>query len=545
MYVYDNPRITAGMTVDGLTKAFTEAHARNWHPLTTISHMVDCQLFGLDPGWHHFVNVLLHTATVLLLFLALRAMTGAWWRSAFVTALFAIHPLRAESVAWIAERKDVLSGLFFMLTLIAYSHYARRRSFQRYIWVVIAFALGLMAKPMLVTLPLLLLLLDYWPLRSVTGTVAAPRPRSLVYEKIPLLILSAASSAVTLITQGSTITYGNKVPLVARCGNAILSYTVYLQQFVWPAKLTPFYAYSGEMSSRFQIAIDLALLIAITVTAVVLRRRFPYIFVGWLWYVIALLPVIGLLQVGLQGHADRYTYLPQIGLSIAIGWAGGEIAQLIPRYRVALVSSAVILIGLLTWCGRLQTSYWKNTQTLWEHTLAVDPRNELANYYMGQTLEATGQLNEAIAHFNTLLDSHRENATAHYAISSAIVRTRLGNIFAEQGHADAALAEYRQAIAFDGTLADAHSNAAAMLLRLGDLSGAIAELEKAVIIPPEDAASHIRLGSLLLQAGRAELAAQHYSRALELEPAEGDARAGLGRCSRIIAKFNEQKVSTQ
>ena len=350
VYVYENPVITGGLTLPGIIWAFTHSHARNWHPLTTISHMLDCQLFGLNAGGHHFTNVFLHTIAVVSLFLVLRQMTGgpsrtgSLWPSAFVAALFAIHPLHVESVAWISERKDVLSGVFFMLTLSAYVRYARRPSVARYVMMTILFALGLMSKPMLVTLPFVLLLLDYWPLgrgrgmeisgersevrreRSVVSgqwSVVSRRwsvVRGLVVEKIPLFALSTASCLATLLVQRQAAGSIDQLPFAWRVNNAIVTCVAYIWQMLWPVKLAVFYPHPDNRLLLWQIFLALALLIAITVAVIALRQKRPYLIAGWLWYLGMLVPVIGLVQVGEQARADRYTYLPQVGLYLALTW---------------------------------------------------------------------------------------------------------------------------------------------------------------------------------------------------------------------------------
>src|SRR5881227_1223074 len=316
-YVYENTNITKGLTIGGIAWAFTHIHSMNWHPLTTISHMLDCQLYGLKPGAHHFTNVLLHSIVAILLFLVLQRMTsgpsgtGSDWRSAFVAAIFAIHPLRVESVVWIAERKDVLSGFFFMLTLAAYLHYTRKPSIGRYLTMSILFACGLMSKPMLVSLPIVLLLLDYWPLKRLVDLRTL---RNLVAEKFPLFLLSIASGVATLIAQTRAIGSFEQLPLSSRVSQALLSYLIYIRQMFWPTKLAVFYPHSEDGSALWRVLLAGAALSAITILTFLLRNKRPYLVVGWFWYVCMLIPVIGIVQVGLQGHADRYTYLPQIGL---------------------------------------------------------------------------------------------------------------------------------------------------------------------------------------------------------------------------------------
>jgi hypothetical protein len=319
-YVYENPTVAGGFTLQGIPWAFTRVHASNWHPLTWISHMLDCQLYGLNPGGHHLTSVLLHAITAIALFLILRQMTGSLWRSVFVAALFAIHPLRVESVAWVAERKDVLSGLFFVLTIGAYARYARLpRSPLRYGLVLLLFALGLMSKPMLVTLPFVLLLLDYWPLNRVrNGSENNLRTwRYLIVEKLPLFCLAAASCLATLFAQTIAIRPLTHISLPLRLGNAVIAVAVYLRQMFWPTDLVVFYPFSALDVTAVATVLSVVLLGGIS-TAVFVLRRHRYLVTGWLWYLVMLGPVIGILQVGSQAHADRYTYLPQIGLYLLL-----------------------------------------------------------------------------------------------------------------------------------------------------------------------------------------------------------------------------------
>src|SRR5207249_9193489 len=331
-YVYRNFNVTRGITIDGIKWAFTHAVAANWHPLTVVSHMLDCQFYGINPAGHHFTNVLLHTIGVILLFLAVWWMTRAMWRSSFVAAVFAIHPLHVESVAWVAERKDVLSALFFMLTIIAYIPYTRQPSLGRYALMSIFFVFGLTAKPMLVTLPFILLLLDYWPLNRFAQASNAPAKSSaahpdktlwprLVLEKIPLLILSAAASVATLIAQQQSINVIRKLSLTARIANAFVSVMIYLGQTVWPRNLAVFYPYRENNLPIWEVVGSILLFGAISVAVFVLRKDKRYFLIGWLWFVGMLLPVIGIVQVGIQSHADRYTYLPQIGICLIVTWA--------------------------------------------------------------------------------------------------------------------------------------------------------------------------------------------------------------------------------
>ncbi len=537
-YVYENPEITAGLTGHGIVTAFSGIHARNWHPLTTISHMLDCQLFGLDPAGHHFNNVLFHTLAVLLLFTVLRAMTGGLWRSAFVAAVFAIHPLRAESVAWVAERKDVLSAVFFMLTLGAYVHYARQPSVRRYLLIVLFFALGLMAKPMLVTLPLLLCLLDYWPLaRNENGRTGWWR-RSIA-EKVPLFFLSFLAAIATLIAQRTTVNYSEELPMIWRIGNALFSYVAYLGQMIWPARLAVFYPHAADHLSAWEVGSALLLLGGITALAFGWRRKRPYLLVGWLWYLIALFPVIGFIQVGLQGRADRYSYLPQIGLYFALTWSIADWSLRWKRPGVILAGAAAIIIGALAWQARIQTSYWSSTESLWNHALDVTTESDVAHYNVAALLLRKDQVDEAISHYEKALNIRSDQRETHYHLSVALLHVGLGNALVRKGRLDEALVHYRKAVELRADFADAHSNLASLLARKGKYAEAIAQDEKVLAIPPEDPRSHLDLARLLLQLGRNSEALAHYRRALEIAP---DSVEVLSAFSWVLATSSDRTL---
>jgi protein O-mannosyl-transferase len=394
-YITENPVLIQGLSWRGIIWAFFHVHGGNWHPLTTISHMFDCGAFGLRAGAHHFGNVLLHTSTTIALFFVLRRLTGALWRSAFVAAVFAIHPLRVESVVWIAERKDVLSGLFFMLALAAYLHYARKPSTWRYATMAILFTCGLMSKPMLVSLPIVLLLLDYWPLKRLVDVRTFG---NLVAEKFPLFILSIASAVATLIAQTRAIGSFEQLPLSSRASQAVLSYLIYIRQMFWPTKLAVFYPHSENGSAQWRVLLAGAVLAAITILTFLLRKKRPYLVVGWLWYVCMLIPVIGIVQVGLQGHADRYTYLPQIGLYLGVTW---WISELLSRWRngpAALATTAIVIIASLTGASRVQASYWKDSERLWQQTIENTSNNHVAHAHLADLLLRQGRINDAISH---------------------------------------------------------------------------------------------------------------------------------------------------
>jgi protein O-mannosyl-transferase len=483
-YILKNPQVNRGLTSEGFVWAFTHFHSGNWHPLTWLSHMLDCQLFGLDAGWHHLVNVILHAATAIVLFLVLHRMTGFVWRSAFVAAIFAIHPLRVESVAWVAERKDILSGLFFVLTLLAYVRYARRRSAMRYGLVLFLFVLGLMAKPMLVTLPFILLLLDYWPLNRLAprddGPGSEPTTRAkLILEKLPLLALGLASSIVTFFAQRVALQPLANISLAARAGNALMSYVVYLREFFWPVPLTAFYPFAPADVVPEKVLLAAAVLAGISVAVIVLRRR-RYLVTGWLWYLIMLGPVIGILQVGNQAHADRYTYLPQIGLGLALTWAVADFCSHWKRRAWLLSPVAAGLIALCIWTAWTQAAHWKNSESLWTHALAFTSDNAVAEENLAETLYANGRTREAITHLDNALRIHPYLASVH---------SLLGVVLLETGQAPESLAELQTATRLDPHDADAQYNLANTFLALGEPTDAIAHYDAALKINPDDVQS--------------------------------------------------------
>ena len=481
LYVYDNPHVRAGINWSGIKWAFTHIHSQNWHPLTTISHMLDCQLFGVNPGPQHLVNVFWHSVAAILLFILLARMTDNVWASGFVAAIFAIHPLRVESVAWIAERKDVLSGFFFMATLLAYVRWTRQRTLSRYLTMAILLAGGLMSKPMLVTTPLVLLLIDYWPLHRFEKSTVA----KLLIEKIPLFALSVGSVFATLWAQNFALGSTQFLPLKWRITNTIFSYFEYVRQMFWPVDLIPFYVHPENRLELWRLAIAILFLIAVTGIAFVRRRQNPYLIIGWLWYLAMLVPVIGIVQVGLQGHADRYTYLPQIGLDIAFVWLVCDLTKSLPAQKIILSSVGVLVVGALSFLSARQTTYWRNTETLWRHTLAVTPENDVAQTGLGGILFVRGQIDEAIDHYERALHLRDGNVAAHFGLARALTAQQkidpaifhlqkalriqpdyvaasndLGILFASKGAIREAIAAWRQTLSFDSDNADAANNIA-------------------------------------------------------------------------------------
>ena len=477
-YVYENTKITGRLSISGIAWAFTHIHSENWHPLTTITHMLDCQLYGLKAGWHHFTNVLLHSVAVVLLFLVLLQMTGgpsrtgSIWRSAFVAAVFAIHPLRVESVAWIAERKDVLSGVFFMLTVLAYVYYARLPRISRYLVVLLVFACGLMSKPMLVTLPFVLLLIDYWPLDRIKGQVWAR-----VLEKLPLIALSAVSSIATLVAQKGAVGYTEELPILERLNNAVISYVLYIWQMLWPVNLAVFYPHPENRLPLWEIISSLFLLICVTAVAITLRKQLPYLITGWLWYLGMLVPVIGLVQVGWQGRADRYTYLPQIGLYIAATWTVADLTRLWRHQRIILSAAALLTIVVLSWRAWVQTRYWRDSETLFKHALAVTTNNDVAENNLGIVYLRQGNLDEAISLLQAAVDLRPDNSPAHENLAKALL---------QKGHVTDALIHYRKLLELQPNNIEVHNIVGTVLIQQGRIREGVEEWQKVLEIQPDN-----------------------------------------------------------
>src|SRR6266498_5997802 len=471
-YVYENTKITGGLSINGIAWAFTHIHSLNWHPLTTISHMLDCQLYGLKAGWHHFTNVLLHSLAAILLFLALQQMTGAVWRSAFLAAVFAIHPLRVESVAWIAERKDVLSGVFFMLTLLAYMYYVRLPQIRGYLLVVFLFACGLMCKPMLVTLPFVLLLLDYWPLDRIKGQL-----RNRVAEKIQLIALSAVSSVITFLVQKGAVGGTEELPILERINNAVVSYVLYIWQMLWPVDLAVFYPHPENRLPLWEVVSCFLVLICITVTAIAVRKQRPYLLTGWLWYLGMLVPVIGLVQVGWQGRADRYTYLPQIGLYIAGTWAVADLTARWRRQRELLSASAAVIISVLSWRAWIQTSYWRDSETLFTHALAVTSNNDVAENNLGIVFLRKGKLDDAISLLQAAVDLRPENSPAHENLAKALL---------QKGQVADALVHYRKLLELQPDNIEVHNIVGTVLIQQGRIREGVEEWQKVLAIQSDN-----------------------------------------------------------
>ena len=524
-YVTENGHVITGLTLENVRWAFTSIEESNWHPLTWISHMADAQLYGVSPMGHHLTSVLLHMANAVLLFFFLSRATGALWRSAFVAALFAVHPLHVESVAWVSERKDVLSALFFLVTLSGYCWYAERPGPWRYAATLAAFAFGLMAKPMLVTVPCVLMLLDYWPLGRYPARESFSR---LLLEKVPFFMLSAISALLTVIAQkqGGSVASMELLPLGARIANALQAYAAYIGKTLWPVRLVALYPMPDQVSV-WKVA-GAALLLGAISTAVFRKgRRMPFLPVGWLWFLGTLVPVIGLVQVGGQAMADRYTYIPHIGLFILIVWCAAEAAGRwhCPPALLGTVMAAVIsVLSAVTWT---QISYWRNGIELFSHTLKYTRRNALAHYHMGVALTERGRLDEAAVHYSQALEIAPGDASAHFG---------LGCVFMRRGALDQAVSEFEKALQHDAGDAKVLYNLGNVLLDLGRVDEAITRYREALKLTTLDDNLHNNLGTALAKSGRTDEALAQFSEALRINPRNEWARINLQSFSRTKGK---------
>jgi Tfp pilus assembly protein PilF len=513
-YVTDNVPVARGLTWQGAAWAFTSAHAANWHPVTWLSYMLDVQLHGMNAGPQHVTNLVLHVLNAVLLFGVLYRMTAAWGRSLFVAGLFAVHPLHVESVAWISERKDVLSTLFWMLTMWAYVIYVRRPGWRRYLPVAALFALGLMAKSMLVTLPFVLLLLDFWPLRRA-GWVR------LVREKLPLFVLAALSSVVTFVVQRhvGAVAGFERFPLVLRLTNALASYLGYIGKMLWPARLAAFYPLSVRIPV-LQASLGALLLTAVTIVAIRAGRRHGYFLVGWLWYVGTLIPVIGLVQVGRQSMADRYTYVPLIGLFLIAAWGAPELVGRWRYGRIALPAAAACVLLACAVLARAQVGNWSDSASLWQHALEVTEDNYVAHNNFGAVLLKQGETGEALPHIVEALRIKPDFADAH---------NNLGMVQVQQGKLDEAIPHFIKALRIDPDFAEAQYNLGTILVRQGKLDEAAQRFAEAVRIKPDFMEAQNNLGGVLMRQGKLDEAVQRLAEALRINPDSVEVRNNLRR----------------
>jgi len=544
-YVTENPIVLAGVTVEGIVRALTSFHSANWHPLTWLSHMIDCELYGLDPRGHHWTNVQFHGMNTVLLFVLLHQMTGALGRSALVAALFGLHPLHVESVAWVAERKDVLSTFLGLLMLMAYARYAKQPRLSRYLPVLLLFALGLAAKPMLVTFPFLMLLLDIWPLKrihpispSVTGISGSPPSSmqqfaSLLAEKIPLLILATGSCIITYLAQqkGGAVGSFEIITPGIRIANALGSYLSYLGKAVWPYPLVVFYPHPGSAISIAH-ALGAGIAIAsITAIAVLVIRRYPYVGVGWLWYLGALVPVIGLVQVGSQAMADRYTYIPLIGIFIIVAWGATDLLRRWRHQRPILAVAAILILSILTVRTHYQVRHWENSISLFAHAVETTEDNWLAYNNLGTALDIEGRLAESVTAIRKAL-----------AISPGYVAARynLGLALYKQGNNEAAMVQYRNALDGNPDHPGAHLNLANLLAARGQTEAAIHHYGEALRVVPANSDAHNNLAVVFGNQGDTDKARHHFEEALRLNPRSVDANHNYGS---FLLKHGERKAA--
>jgi tetratricopeptide (TPR) repeat protein len=534
-YVTANPHVRAGLSLDGFVWAWTAFHAYNWHPLTWLSLQLDHQLFGLSSIGFHFTNVLLHAANAVLLFWLLLRMTGATWPAAFVAALFALHPTHVESVAWVTERKDTLSTLFWLLTMLAYVRYAERPGVTRYLLVLLVFALGLAAKPMLVTLPFVLLLMDYWPLRRwPTGGLWR-----LLLEKLPLILLVAATIPLTVRAQGVAVRTFEQIPLLVRIQNALVSYVKYLYMNAVPVNLAIFYPHPFDTIPLWQpLAAALFLLL---ITALVLRyaKRLPYLPVGWFWYVGTLVPVIGLMQVGLHELADRYLYVPSIGFFLLVVWGGAELAR---RRPAPALAAAGLLLAVFAGLTIAQVEHWRNSEALWRHALAVTRDNATAHDYLGQALLRQGKLDEAEHHFRQSLRIRDVSSATH---------GNLAILLAEKGELDEAARHFVQSLRVNPDSALAYTGLAGVRIRQDRLDDARKLLQHALSLEPRLLDARRGLGKLAEAEGDLAEAETQYRTAVADWPGASQPRLDLAHVLRRRGKheqalsFLEQLVQTE
>lgn len=524
-YVTANWHIQQGLTWNGLRWAFTTFHAANWHPLTWLSHQLDVSLFGLRPWGHHLTSILLHALNGVLLFHVLRLLTGAFWRSLVVALLFGLHPLRVESVAWVSERKDVLSATFFLLALLAYAAYVSAKQPQgtelrpksaaqlRYGFCLTLFCLGLMSKPMLVTLPLVLLLLDIWPLQRLNRK-SLP---AVLREKVPFFVAAVAAGVVTMLAQSRGGAILQNTPLLGRIENAVVSCGRYLGKLAWPANLSPFYPPVSQWSGWIVIA-SLAFLAGISVLTILARKRLPFLATGWFWFLVMLTPVLGLVAAGEQSMADRYTYLPSIGLFIAVVWA----VHLISPSKLGTAVAVALLVPLTaSWMivTRQQIGFWRDTQSLFTHALEVTPGNYLALNNLGTALDKQGRRDEAMAKFKEAIRVKPDYAQA---------RNNLGVVLLNTGKPEEAMAEFQQALQANPSYADAHNNLGILHESRGRQDEALKEFALACQANPTHGDAQYNLALQLMRKGLFQQAVEHLQTALRLQPDSADAHNNLG-----------------
>ena len=559
-YITENPYVQRGVTAETVKWAFSSGHASLWMPLTWISHMLDIQMYGLDPMGHHFTSLIIHTANCVLMFLLVRRMTGALWASAFVAAMFGLHPLRVESVAWACERKDVLSTFFWILTATAYVRYVQAPG-QRIRWLALSlifFAAALMSKPMVVTLPFLLLLLDIWPLKRINlSKISFPTLKPILLEKLPFVALTLTSSIITLLVGRGAITSADALTFSQRVENAFVAYVRYIGKLLWPAKLAVFYPHPNQWP-WWQVIASILVLLAMTAIAIRQLRVRPYLAVGWFWFLGMLIPVIGLVQAGTQSMADRFSYVPSVGLFIVITWATAEFV----RNRPAVITAALTALAACCLLTSIQVSYWKNSETLFTHAIAVTQNNNVAYNNLGLYLSDNDQTEQAIALYRKAIEIEPNSCDAYSNLGNALVNTgeldaaihehqtalsidpdnsvvhnNYGIALARKGQLDEAIEQFRLAVRYHisahGNLGNAYAAQANSLLAQGNTAAAQQKFDEAIaefnqVLTPYDSQGHNNLGNVLAQGGKPDEAIQEFRKAIEIKPENPEAHFALG-----------------
>ncbi len=533
VYVTNNRHVQGGLSPEGLKWSFTNFDAGFWQPPVWLSHMLDCQLYGMHAGGHHWTSVLIHTASALLLFFVLSLMTQSPWASALVAALFAVHPLHVESVAWVAERKDVLCGFFWILTMGAYARYVKVPTLRRYLLVLGSFVLGLLSKPMIVTLPFVLLLFDYWPLRRFTeaetafdrwcarapSSMRVPGVR-LVAEKMPLVVLSVATGVITYVAEHNVgaVKSMASYPLGVRLANAIVSYALYIWKMIWPVDLAVLYPHSGMPPLGLVLA-SAVLLVAVTGFALHVRTRAPYLAVGWFWYLGTLAPVIGLVQIGSHAMADRYTYIPLLGLFMALAWGAKEIVARRPGWKIGIIGLSVLFITVLLFPARAQIETWQNSVILFEHALTVIKDNPVARFNIGAHYLQRNECTKAVPHFLDAIEMKKDFALAFHC---------LGVCDSRGGYAAGALHYFGQAILIDPQFKMPRIDRGLLLMQQGRLEEAVEDFRQVLRIDPAHETAHANLGLIFLQQGKLGDAETHLIEALRVNQRSGEAHNNLG-----------------
>lgn len=532
-YVTKNPRLYDGLSAENLRRVFSAPYHDNYMPLTALSYFTDYERAATDPSAYHLTNLLLHTINSILLFVVLVRLTASLWPSALVAALFAVHPLHVESVAWVAERKDLLSTFFGWLALGAYTWYARRPRPLAYAVLALFFLAGLLSKPMLVTLPCVMLLLDYWPLeRAAFIRPDARKWARLFLEKLPLLAMSAALSVVTLVVQTPGLSRVESLGLGDRMSNAVVAYVRYLVHTVWPVGLIPHYPHPGDTLPLGLVAVALLVIIAITIAAWRLRNRAPYLLVGWLWYLGTLVPVIGVVQVGGQAMADRYTYIPLVGIFIAIAWGLNDLIQFRPRARVPAAALSLAVIAVLSGLAYGQTSQWRDSRTLWTYATGADPANFVTQSLLGEALLSEGEIDAARQHLANAL----ELAPHHRPALLNMARLDIA-----QGRLQDAVQRCQTLIARNPADPDAHTTWASVLIRQGKLNAAIEQLDIALAKNPDHADALTNYGAALLFSGRSEEAIPVLERAIRAAPADAAALTNLAAAHFDLGQIDDAR----